>query len=420
MKSQATSRDRLIHMIGRERPLREITQVLHYAANEFKASEVGAIHVTCADESEVECSEAFQRGFVHYMLPPLKTGRSSPMRLANLGGQYEWGAVRIAEDHYATDGSRDEFKLMVVKINAHVARESDTHPPEWGRWSRYGRESECCGALAGLLANSHLPFADLLREDFESEGIDRLGTLKDPALVDQHTLPLLAAMVSTRLQARKVVLDTQDYEPRTPTVFMILPCVTINREGHDSEILCGLYEIDRRHGGQQTYTGLGDDPSQYRLQSGQHGLVVSDDELGTRRPARDHRALVADMSKELSTHLTATPENAATPALLDDRIHRVREDVRRGRHRDSRHAHQLLRVALPVLAEVAPIPAAILMFAEGAAGIHHTFRVHRLAREMEGELEAREILEEIESRIDHLEPERAEALLELLVADYRR
>ena len=38
---------------------------------------------------------------------------------------------------------------------------------------------------------------------------------------------------------------------------------------------------------------------------------------------------------------------------------------------------------------------------------------------MNGPAEAREILGDIEGRIDQLDPERAEALLELLVADYK-
>jgi hypothetical protein len=76
-------------------------------------------------------------------------------------------------------------------------------------------------------------------------------------------------------------------------------------------------------------------------------------------------------------------------------------------------------VALPILAEVAPIPAAILAFAEGAAGIHHAFRIHKIAREMSGTDEARDILDEIHGHVDRLPQERAEALIELLMREYR-
>ena len=60
------------------------------------------------------------------------------------------------------------------------------------------------------------------------------------------------------------------------------------------------------------------------------------------------------------------------------------------------------------------------MFADGAVGIHHAFRVHRLAREMEGSVEARQILDEIEGRIDNLDGDHAAALLEMLMNEYRR
>ena len=65
------------------------------------------------------------------------------------------------------------------------------------------------------------------------------------------------------------------------------------------------------------------------------------------------------------------------------------------------------------------MPAAILMFADGAVGIHHAFRIHKLAGEMGGSAEARQILDDIHGKIDGMEPDRAEALLELLVNEFR-
>jgi hypothetical protein len=65
------------------------------------------------------------------------------------------------------------------------------------------------------------------------------------------------------------------------------------------------------------------------------------------------------------------------------------------------------------------VPAAILMFAEGAAGIHHAYRIDRLAQEMAGSEEARKVLSEVHDNIDRLEPDRAEALVELLMQEYR-
>jgi hypothetical protein len=155
---------------------------------------------------------------------------------------------------------------------------------------------------------------------------------------------------------------------------------------------------------------LGDDPTAYETWR-QHGLfVVSDAEAAVERRARDHRALVRDAWKE----------RRIEPALAvrDERIERIQRDVAQNKHHHHHHAKTLLRAALPILAEVAPVPAAILLFAEGAVGIHHAFRVQQLTREMEQSLEARQILDEIEAKVDQFEPDRARALIELLMRDY--
>ena len=106
--------------------------------------------------------------------------------------------------------------------------------------------------------------------------------------------------------------------------------------------------------------------------------------------------------------------------IRDERLDRIRAEMSRGKPGSHRQAKALLRAALPILAQIAPVPVAMLMFAEGAVGIHHAFRVHRLAREMEGTDEAKRILHEIHDQVDRLEPDRAEALIELLMREYGR
>ena len=418
--------DRLRQLVGHEKSLKEVTQTLYFSADSLGSAAAGAMHITCADESERECADAFQHGFVRYMLPPLKVDSASTFRLANLGGRYEWGAVRIAEAHFATREAGDRFKLLVVKINAHVAIEDhpspqtgssempETPPFTLGTWKRYGSESACCGALHALLEGHHEPFAEELREAFGSEGHDRVAALLDESRVDPTYRPLYAAIVSARLQARMVVLDIRDYSPVTPTFFLVLACVTINRHGPDTEILSGIYTVDGRDGGRDaTYFGLGDDPGDYDTLIGSRDrFVVTDEHVGAERQGRDHRALVREQLR--------TQTNRQIADLQDDRLERIRQDVSQNKHHHHHHAKSLLRVALPIFAEVAPIPAAVLMFADGAVGIHHAFRVHRLAREMEGTGEARQILDEIEGQIDTLDGDHAAALLEMLMNEYRR
>ena len=418
--------ERLRQLVGHEKTLKEVTQTLYFSADSLGSAAVGAMHITCADESERECADAFQHGFVRYMLPPLKPGSASTFRLANLGGRYEWGAVRIAEPHFATRDAGDRFKLLVVKINAHVALEDDpshhtglsevseTRPFTLGTWKRYGKESACCGALHALLEGHHEPFAEELREAFGSEGHDRVAALLDENRVDPTYRALYAAMVSARLQARKVTLDIQDYSPVTPTFFLVLPCVTINRHERDTEILSGIYTVDGRDGGRDaTYFGLGDDPAAYETRIGSRGrFLVTDEHVASERKGRDHRALVREQLRTQTTRQMAD--------VQDDRLERIRQDVSQNKHHHHHHAKTLLRAALPILAEMAPIPAAVLMFADGAVGIHHAFLVHRLAREMESTGEARQILDEIEGKIDTLDGDHAAALIEMLMDEYRR
>lgn len=131
-------------LVGHERSLHEVSRALHSAATGLRLRDVGAIHVTCADETEDECVEAFQHGFVRHLLPRLKFARHSAVRLANLGGRYEWGAVRTAHEHYAAGPGKSDPLLMLVKLNSHVSAEAGrgVHAePRFGVWKRYGAES---------------------------------------------------------------------------------------------------------------------------------------------------------------------------------------------------------------------------------------------------------------------------------------
>jgi len=406
------SMQRVRNIIGKERPLREVAQALLFGARSMSPSTVGALHLTCADESENECAEALQHGFVKYLLPTLKFARQSAFRLANLGGRYEWGAVRLAESHYALPRADNGFKFLLVKINSHVACEASSGSLRLGTWKRYGRTSSCCGALAHMLAGDRQPSVDQLAETFRSEGHDRIAALRDPAQVYQLYAPLYAAMVSARLQARKAVLDIQDYVATSPTYYLVLPCVTINRQERDTEIVCGMYTVDGRSGSTEAvYSGLGDLPEGYSTVIEHTRFVVTDDQLGAERKGRDHRAMVRAALHERAP--------GSRISVKDERLERVHADVVRNKHRHKGHARQLLRIALPVLAEVAPIPAAMLAFGDGAAGIHHALKIHKLAAGMKDTEEARQILNDVESRIDQLDDDRAEALLELLVAEYK-
>ena len=416
---------RLRQLVGQEKLLSEVAQALYRFARGMDAAAVGAIHITCADETEYECVDALQHGFVRYLLPPLKSARQSAFRLANVGGRYEWGALSLAENHFAAPPTADHFKLMLVKINSHVALDDTTtgeqsaipgaarkRSSEFGTLIRYGRESSCCSALTSVLQGSHDPFVNDLRETLNSEGHDRVAKLLDTQQVDPTYRMLFAAITSVRLQAPKILLDAQEHNAVTPTYYLIVPCVTINRAGPDTEIVCGLYTMDDRADGSDAgYFGLGDDPGKYKVRFLHRRLDVTDELVDIERPGRDHRAMVSAAWRERS--------GGEPTRVQDERLEKIREDVTNEKHRKPHHGRALLRAALPILAEVAPIPAAILMFADGAVGIHHAFRVHKLADEMTDSAEARKILDEIHNKIDTMELDRAEALIEMLMNEFR-
>ena len=121
--------DRIIKLIGHETPLEEVARELCFIAQELHPPIVGALQLTCSDEAEQECIQAFQKGFVNHLLPSLKFAQQAPFRIANPGARYEWGCTSIAEAHFATTATKSSFKLMVAKVNAHVAvdeRDPDT------------------------------------------------------------------------------------------------------------------------------------------------------------------------------------------------------------------------------------------------------------------------------------------------------
>ncbi len=263
--------------IAIEKPMDELNQTLRSMARLVRPAAVGALRLTCADESERECIDSFRRWFVMPLLPTMKFWSKSPFRLANLGGQYEPGALRIAEDHFATPASRHSFKLMLAKVNSHVSVESVGGDYVYGEMERYDSESVFCGALHALMAGSDLPFARGLRAAFQSQGRDRLAELLDPSRVKPKERALAAALVNARLQSERLAEEALEFAPKSPTVYVVVAGVTLNSQGRDTEILCGVHAIDRRgEESERVYVGLGDSPGGLLIDHRYGVLRVSD------------------------------------------------------------------------------------------------------------------------------------------------
>ena len=266
---------RIHDLIGIESDSEVAAEALRRFARELNAPIVGAFHITCCDETERQCAQVFQRSFVDGILPELKPDCCWPFLAVNLGARYEKGAIGVAEHHFAI--SADIVKLLVIKINAHVGVLDTPDGPQYGRINRYGQESSCCGALAGLLAGGDLPAMDELRESFSFDGKDRVSILRDSSLVDPRHRALFAAITNARLQARSAAEDIRNNRPKTPTIFLVIPAVTLNRSGSDSELVVGQYGIDfSEQVPSVKYDGLGDDPASYRFSHGVSGIRIED------------------------------------------------------------------------------------------------------------------------------------------------
>ncbi len=256
----------ILDLIGREWSLEQVSKTMAEAAKDSQMSVIGAMHMICADESEFEVCEAFQKHFVHSMLPELKDARAAAFTLSNLGARYDPGAVHVAEHHYALGESTETPKLMVIKVNGHVGIKMVDGLESFGTLGRYGLDSACCGALHAMMGGAQGPFVTELKGAFNKDGIDRLALLDDPAQVPPTSRSLFVAVSSAILQAEAVADDILSKAPASPTLSWVVPCVTCNRPGEDTEIVCGLIQVDyRKATAERRQMGLGNTPSKYRL-----------------------------------------------------------------------------------------------------------------------------------------------------------
>ncbi len=142
----------------------------------------------------------------------------------------------------------------------------------------------------------------------------------------------------------------------------------------------------------------------------QKALRLLDPELLKPRRARNHRAIIREAWHE------ATEARPPHPRLGDS----MREVATRHDPQQLPHAKLALKGLLLLMCEVAPVPAAMLLFGEGLVHVHHTAKAHRLAREAAGDAEAITMLEDIQARVEEMEPERAQHLVALLLDTYAK
>lgn len=394
--------DDLSPLFGVEQSLDQVNYALKSAVRSQRPAFVGAMHLTCSDEAEHEAAESFQRCFAQDMLPRLKHGQQGPFRSASLGGRYDWGSIRIAEANFAATPGKGEYKMMVVRVSSHCAAHRNHGDIKYGHFTRYGRASHACGALNGLLTGATMPFAQQLHEAFASEGNDRINYLR--AQVPIELRMLYGAVSLARLQARSVAIDAQDHVPATPTVYVIVHSVNLHKHEKDTELVGGMYVIDRRGDkAHDYYHGIGDDPANYTMQE-RHGIVhVADGQPLETRTARNHRKLIPKASYKLPR---------------DPRVEQILNRAGDPRTADVHATRAIAQTLLLLLAELTPVPAALTLFATGAAGVYNVYRAHEIVSNVRADSKSREILLNLHDRLDHMPPERARQIVEVLQAGY--
>lgn len=383
-------------LVGASLDAAEVARAIKNYVRDIKAPVVGAHHVTCSDGAEHECADAFHQELVQDLLPAYTFLNKAAFRTANLGARYEWNSIRVAESHFAGAAPGHAHKLMVVKINTHVAWDATPDGPVFGRMRRFEAQSTYCGALHALLDGKRGPFLDLLREVFESEGIDRLAMLRDPARVPPQFRSLITAIVAARLQARKALLDIQDYTPLSPTLYLVLASVSLNRTGRDHELVCGYYHADYR-GAEPTleYMGLGDDPSRYIVRASNERVTVEDPESRDTRPVYDYRRIIGERWKAWNSLAFMDSDNVKVEG----------DSAREALTRFFEHARAHT-----------PDDGALLAFACGLAPIYHVHRAFRISQRTPWHGDAAMVLEESLARLAELDDDTAQRVYDGLTA----
>lgn len=251
--------DELLPLLGKEQDFDTISAALRRGIRRLDPGGVGAFHITCADESEHEATQAFERGVCRDHLPRLKYAQAVPFRTINAGARYDQGTLAICEDHFALGQEREGFKLVIVKIQGHCSRARDEAGVMYGQRERYGHLSTYCGAIAAMLGGAELPLVKEMHAAIDADAPGALDRITDTDRVPERHTALLAALLSARVQAGRIARDAESHTPRTPTLYWILHGVTLNQEGLDDELPGGLIVVDRREGesGGAVVHGLG-------------------------------------------------------------------------------------------------------------------------------------------------------------------
>lgn len=185
--------------------------------------------------------------------------------------------------------------------------------------------------------------------------------------------------------------------------------MTLNRKQRDAELVVGYYLADRRDSSNIEYHGLGDDPSEYRVSITHHRVVVEDNHVGQPRAARDHREEILDL------WMQRRQQSVSSDPRLDELIQQATPE----QLQDPQLAKDIAKTLGWLMLDLSPIPTSVLLFAKGAAGAHHLYNAHRLARGEDDPQAAKRIVSEFIENVDSLSPEQARGVVDSLLAHHQ-
>jgi hypothetical protein len=319
----------------------------------------GAMLATCSDEFQGEIRGAFERDVARPLMAPRTVGSRRTFAVSNLGGRVEPGALKLADEHFTThDGTT---KLLLVELTGHCGVLPAPGGRAYGKLDRFGRVSDCCGALALLLANPagaaavRHPWFDQLSSFF---GTERLELLRGDG---SQKAMLTAAIVHAVLQGETAIADLVREPPPTPTHVLLAAAVVLNQPGVDEVIPVGLHHL--RSDGRELHVvhgvSLRSSPGALRYEEYGGRLRVASDELV--ESSDEGRALPearAEVARALRPFHSAHDElTRARAALVRERVESARAQVRRIERKPEAwrvYARPLLRGVVQGLSLIAP------------------------------------------------------------------
>lgn len=386
-----------------------------------RSATCGAVLATCSDEFQGELRTTFERDVARPLTSGSIVGQRNVFSLSNMAGRLEVGALELAQQHFAQRQS-ESMRLLVVEIMAHCGVLATKGEWRYGIVDRFGVMSDCCGALARLIAGGEEfaavrhPWHEQLSAFF---GPERLEALR---AVDADTRLLSAAIVHAVLQGESGVADVLRAGARAPTHVFIACGVVLNRPGADTVLPVALHhlfasgrEVELVHG-----ASLRSTPQALRFEHQFGRLRVSSDEqiesTSAPRVELEHAAELVEHSRVL--HSLEDERSKARAKLAREHLESTRERVARLKQRPQAwrvYARPVLRGLMQTLGVVAPEFGLVAMLVQSGHDATRAQRLRRLLQQGPTSVEARKALQGIEAEIQQLGHRDAQEVLEILL-----